>query len=363
VNKSRGFSLVEMAIVLVIAGLLISAAITLGAAQIASSRILTTKDRQAAVKASLITFILRNNRLPCPAVPTLSDLDAGYGFEAATPGACAGVPSGSGSSIGILPWKTLGLSSDAANDGYYSRFTYAVTTSQTNLNANTLAGMRGSMSIHSAAPVSSVNQINNCTPAGWTYNPCSAVVVIISHGALGNGAYTESGQRIDLPLGPDELENTNLDSAFVDKGFAENQVNSYNDLVMALDPGDLLLPITTNGAVKDYQAKIQKDFGVIVGAVSSKAVTGRTNTAPGTRTYTIQPNLVSLNLPASSTTDPWGSTYEYTRVATDITSATANGTAFTISSSGPNNITGDADDIVETVMVSDMQSIFSTYGW
>jgi prepilin-type N-terminal cleavage/methylation domain-containing protein len=365
VNHNRGFSLVEMAIVLVIAGLLIGTVLTFGTALISNQRILATKDRQSAIKSALITFVIRNNRLPCPAVPTLSESDVGYGNEAATPGTCTSVPNGAGVSIGLVPWKSLGLSSDGADDGYHNRYTYAVTTSQTNLTSSTISGMRGAITVHGSTPVSAVNQLNICTPTGWTYNPCGGVVVLLSHGELGKGAYTASGSRLDLPdaVNVDELENTNIDAAFVDREYNAGQVNSFNDLVMALDPEDLLLPLITSGSIKDYKAQVKKDFAVITGLAASKALANRTNTTPGTRVYTIPPNLTSMNLPGINSLDPWGEAYVYNRVTADIDSTTGNNVAFTITSYGPNSASGGGDDIVETVMVSDMQALFSTYGW
>jgi type II secretory pathway pseudopilin PulG len=350
-----------MAIVLVIAGLLISAAITIGSAQISSSRISATKERQTAIKNALTAFILRNNRVPCPAVPTWSELDAGYGIEAANLGACTGVPASGGVSVGIIPWKSLGLNNDGANDGYNNRFTYAVTTSQTNLTSRTISGMRGAIAIHSATPASAANQTNNCTPIGWTYNPCQAVVVILSHGELGRGAYRPNGGRIDMPDAGnvDELENTNSDSVFIDREYG----SVFNDLLLALDPEDLLLPLISSGAIKSYRAQVENDFRIISGMAASIAVAGRNPpNPPGGRSYTLPSSLAAMNLPAVNTIDPWGQSYIYARVTSSIENSTANAVAFTITSYGPDNILG-GDDIVETVMVSDMQALFSTYGW
>jgi hypothetical protein len=354
-----------MAVVLVIAGLLISTAMAVGTVQISNNRILATKSKQAAIKSALITFIMRNNRLPCPAVPTLGDGDVGYGAEAAIPGSCTSVPNASGVSIGVVPWRALGLSSDGADDGYYHRFTYAVTTTQTALSERTVSGMRGSINIHNASPAASTNQTNNCTPSGWTYNPCSAVVVILSHGERSNGAYTSSGSRIDLPdaTNTDELENTNIDNVFIDKDYSDSTVNSFNDIVLALDPDDLLLAIIESGAIKNYRSQVEKDFSIIISAIATDAVAYRSPGLPGSRTYTIQPTLAPLNLPSANMVDPWGATYQYVLTSASISSSTANGVALTITSYGPNGISGGGDDIVETVMVSDMQALFSTYGW
>lgn len=359
-KNNIGFSLVEMAIVLVIASLIIGASLSIGTAQIASSRILTTKDKEKAIETALISFVARNNRLPCPAEPTLSSTSPNYGVEAATPGTCSSVPSSGTIAVGVIPWVTIGVTEDGATDGYYNHFTYAVSTPATNLNSNTIAGLEGSIGVHSGTPVSTANKINDCTPTGWTYNPCSAVVVILSNGANGYGAYTRDGSRIASSPGADEVENSNDDAEFVVKDFSSSVTNPFDDIVLAVDSNSILAPLLQNNTIKPYSAQLQGKFDIMVGAVVTDALNNRTGISPS-HVYHLTSSMPSIS--ATTTTDPWGNTIIYNRSVAVINSSTAEADAFTLRSYGPDGTANNSDDIVETVYVSDLQSKFSTYGW
>lgn len=99
-SRNEGFTLVEMAIVLVIVGLLISAFL----APLSAQRDLNDYGKVRAdleqIKEALYGYAIINGRLPCPT--TQSDpAAAGYGEAAAN--CAAPAPEG------FLPWKTLGL--------------------------------------------------------------------------------------------------------------------------------------------------------------------------------------------------------------------------------------------------------------
>ena len=126
--RAPGFTLIELAIVLAIVGLLASGFLNAWTAHLVQQRINTTKSNADVVKTALINYMSRNNRLPCPAIAGLAPGAAGYGQEAATPGACTGTTIiGVAPNIaarGIVPWLSLGMASDAASDGYNNRMTY-----------------------------------------------------------------------------------------------------------------------------------------------------------------------------------------------------------------------------------------------
>jgi prepilin-type N-terminal cleavage/methylation domain-containing protein len=66
-----GFSLVEIAIVLVIAALLLSGLLPLMSAQRTNAAISATRNKGEAIVTALMSFVARNHRLPCPAIATL----------------------------------------------------------------------------------------------------------------------------------------------------------------------------------------------------------------------------------------------------------------------------------------------------
>lgn len=96
----KGFTLVEMAIVLVIVGLLISAFLAPLSAQRDLNDYAEVKTDLEQIREALYGYAIINGRLPCPTTQT-NPAVAGYGEEAVN---CAAPIA-----EGYLPWKTLGV--------------------------------------------------------------------------------------------------------------------------------------------------------------------------------------------------------------------------------------------------------------
>src|SRR4051812_901336 len=65
--RSSGFTLLEMAIVLVIVALVAAMGISASRTVTDSAKVASTNNRMKAIEAALVTYRLSNNRLPCPA--------------------------------------------------------------------------------------------------------------------------------------------------------------------------------------------------------------------------------------------------------------------------------------------------------
>ena len=340
-----GFSLIEIAVVLAIVGLLAGGMLTAWTARLVQQRIDTTKSNADTIKTALINFVSRNNRLPCPAIAGLAPGAAGYGQEGATPGTCTGTTIIGGmpnrAARGIVPWISLGLTSEAASDAYNNRFTYEVTLTQTNLTAATLAAMRGILSLHANAPVAMAiaptgNQINGCN-ATANDNSCNgfAVAVLVSHGKNGLGAISESGLALAAPASAEELQNAGNYTAFLRTDYSENPANYFDDIVLALSPDDLLSPLTRDGAINSARSITQKQMDLVRDTQIHTAVS--TGIVPAGMT---------------PTNDGWGNGLLYTQNNVNVCGAPAGANAFTITSLGSdrmigmNAATGSNDDIV-----------------
>lgn len=113
-NKSGGFSLVEMAVVLAIITLLLGGLLPTLSAQRESQRISETRKQLNEIKDALYGYAVINGKLPCPA--TTSDIsNANYGEADA---ACT-----TPSSDNYLPWKTLGV---PESDAWAGKWLYRV---------------------------------------------------------------------------------------------------------------------------------------------------------------------------------------------------------------------------------------------
>lgn len=107
-NKSiqpcqSGFSLVEMAIVLTIVGVLLAGLLPSISSQIEQQRRNETRKQLDEIRDALIGYTIINGRLPCPKNSTTDPSNANYGEANAT---C----STDLTTEGYLPWKTLGVS-------------------------------------------------------------------------------------------------------------------------------------------------------------------------------------------------------------------------------------------------------------
>ncbi len=146
-RTSKGFSLIEIAIVLVIIGLLATFALGITSQVLNKQRRDTTIARLALIESALTLYVAQNKFLPCPADGTIPGTVATpsdqLGKEQVTPPARSGCVANQQN--GILPWVTLGIALADAQDGWGNMFTYRVE--------------------ESLVPAGSMD-FTNCTPAG-----------------------------------------------------------------------------------------------------------------------------------------------------------------------------------------------------
>ena len=106
-DTQSGFSLVEMAVVLAIVGLVIGGLMVPLSAQMDLRNYNETKQKLAVMNEAIIGFTFLKGRLPCPTTQ-LDSAQPDYGLEDC-----------SFSSEGYVPWRTLGLSAVDAWGQYW----------------------------------------------------------------------------------------------------------------------------------------------------------------------------------------------------------------------------------------------------
>lgn len=128
-NRQNGFTLVEMTIVMIISGLLLSALVTSYLRWNDILRSSQTKESISIISDALAAYAARNYRVPCPANPAGAGPEP-FGSEiggGASGGAIGSCNSGiAGESEGIIPFVTIGIDASYAKDGWGNYFTYQV---------------------------------------------------------------------------------------------------------------------------------------------------------------------------------------------------------------------------------------------
>jgi prepilin-type N-terminal cleavage/methylation domain-containing protein len=236
-KHTRGFTLIELAIVLVIVTILIGGLAVPLSAQIQARRIAETRADMNAIREAIIGYAMRKSAgepyLPCPDDGTAS-MEGDEGNRDA--GRCL-------NTRGRLPWRTLGVE---GADAWGNRYTYAVTRDFTNdrsmlpVNPGFDTNAPGDLEVHENA---------NCTGSGAAH---LAAVVIVSHGPNGRGAQNKSG---GTPLAPAQLpanERANLavsTAPCLDQDFViPNPGNAdFDDLVVWLNPNTLTSRLCREG--------------------------------------------------------------------------------------------------------------------
>lgn len=223
----RGFTLTELAIVLIIVSLLVGGMLVSMSTSRDIAKEKETQKQLASINEALLGFAAAQRRLPCPASPGTTGVEAPLGG-----GACTN------NFNGFLPAITLGITPTDAHgyaiDPWGNRIRYSVTGANTNA-FTTLSGMQASWGVGLAPDLRVCNKSANITNPGAANADCAAVdqmtntavAVVFSTGPNGGAA----------PTSADELANwtTSNDRVFVS---AAPSV-AFDDLITWLSPNIL----------------------------------------------------------------------------------------------------------------------------
>ena len=239
-TQESGFSLTEMAIVMVIMALLIGGMLVPLSAQRDVQNINSTQKQLSEIREALLGFSAANGRLPCPASPAATGIENPAGG-----GTCANPNNGfvPGATLGIGPTDAQGYVLDA----WGNRIRYAVTT---------WGAMSGTPPHHPNA-FTTVDGIKNAwsdpllaTGIEPRLRVCSTSVGISGSDCASNmtisyttAAILVSGGRNGSmpPTGADELANTDNNSTFVSHTPTppEAAQGEFDDIVAWLSPNIL----------------------------------------------------------------------------------------------------------------------------
>ena len=254
--RARGFTLLEITVVLFILGLMIAGLFGPLETQLEARDRRQTQDALQQILDALYGYALTHGRLPCP--DTDKDGRPNPEFETAKPATAICT-----ATVGILPWSELAV---PQGDAWGNRFTYAVsypayTRPDTDGLCNGDAGdededhfdlcTTGALTVESRGDDPSSPSTQEGKARLKTY-ATGLPAVVISHGRNGFGAQTITGVELPAPTGDDERQNFRVGQdqkkPFMSRGYsrggsgcADNETEStplceYDDLVVWLAP-------------------------------------------------------------------------------------------------------------------------------
>lgn len=214
---ARGFTLVEMAVVLLILAIL-AGGLTVGlSAQVARRNEAATDAALEEARDALLGYALRRGTLPCPAK---SGSDGAEDRDNAT--TCRG-----NRFNGLLPWAELGVS---GLDAWGHRLRYAVA-----------PGYAGTITLNAAGAIDVRTRNSAGTELTLTTGIGAAPALVLSHGPNGLGGTDADGNTLALPsAGSDEARNATPGSTlFYARSLSENPDTAggaFDDRVLWLSP-------------------------------------------------------------------------------------------------------------------------------
>jgi prepilin-type N-terminal cleavage/methylation domain-containing protein len=224
--KNNGFTLIELSVVLILAGIIIASALVAYRLEIERRSITTTKKNLEIANTAIVEFQKTNGFYPCPASGTDTSARAGDCFNSSGTGFKRISIASQVLRMGIMPISSRDKNGDIVQlihgeksfDGFRRRIVYAVLENHAK-NAETFsAAGKGLITILNSNDISG-------TPAST-----SSYYVLFSAGPDGSGAYTPSGV-LYTPCSSSTVDSENCDddAVFVDSiGGARNLSGSNN---------------------------------------------------------------------------------------------------------------------------------------
>lgn len=249
---NRGFSLIELAIVMFIVSLILGGLLTPLSTRLEAQNRKQTNTMLAEIKESLIGYAIINGHLPCPDCSdttsgscgdsgiTSYGLNGGIndGIEDGVDFSDAGTTPRSGNNFkscavqeGNLPWATLGVPED---DAWENRFHYRVTDRTTGSNPDSFADDEEDCSTSTSGISFCLDSTGDININDEDGNPVAQNVpaIVISFGA--------NADDVGNPSSNSEKKNQDDDTTFVQEDYRAEGTNEFDDLLIWVSPDTLM---------------------------------------------------------------------------------------------------------------------------
>lgn len=228
---SKAFTLVEIAIVLVIVGIGLGGLLLTLTAQIDLRNYAATRQSMEEIKDALIGYSLSHGYLPCPAKSAID----GTEDRNTVSGDC-------NARAGFIPWQELGV---IRNDSWNHLYRYSIT----NAYSDSVDKINLSPTTARDITIRTRNALGNFVNLS---NANDIPAVIISHGKNGFGATSVEGVLVADSSANNDDENTNAigTTSFVSREYSEvknTTYSEYDDIVVWISPNIYIAKLVSVG--------------------------------------------------------------------------------------------------------------------
>ena len=234
----KGFSLIEVALVLVIIGLLTAGGLNLVKSKREQAMYGASVDALKKSKEALVAYVVINGHLPCPDSDLIPD-----GSENRGTNQCS-------ANTGVLPYIDMGLNQVSVKDSWGNYIRYEINTGATvlaNVNVNTHSASffnlssaigAGSLSFSITTPTTALNpgvgnlDVNDGAGSPWAANQ---IALLIAQNSNGKQAIASCGS-----LGAKEQENCDGDTDFIqDFRLIDVSGQFFDDKLLGISAGEI----------------------------------------------------------------------------------------------------------------------------
>ncbi len=188
--SQRGFTLIEMAMVMIVVGLMVGGGLFALAPVIDKARVNQTNATLDQVESALELFVIRNQRLPCPADGAQINTSGTYGVEN------CGLATEANA---VIPWKTMGLDESYSIDGWGTRLSYWPSGTLgigSSLTAAPDMERTGGTNYPSGTYLTVTDVVSKQTVTSTTSGADRAAYVLVSHGKSQLYGWSKTGKQV-----------------------------------------------------------------------------------------------------------------------------------------------------------------------
>ncbi|MDR0571626.1 MAG: type II secretion system GspH family protein [Rickettsiales bacterium] len=242
----KGFTLVEMSLVLAISAILLVGALDITRAVRSMTSQNDTAQKLRVIEKAINAYILEHRKLPCPAGMKLTTKSANYGKEACSPSVGDGITQAKKNSllVGTIPVDDLNLERRYLFDGWNNKFVYLVLKDYTGDENNLFS-----------KAIDSSELIN----LKFSY-------VLISHGRnkIGGVHYDDSAENLNFINNATDGEKKNIFSLIGDTIQEFKDTQKFDDIVFAQNKENIIqsLDIMDTGCLTEgYSVSVNDKCG------------------------------------------------------------------------------------------------------